>query len=638
MKKKARRSLPIPAKDREPQTRLPEAAIGGTRVSRCAFLLACTLISLAGWWWATSGDFRVSEPVGFDGVYEAQARSLLDGRTDVDCGIASGEAFVRDGKCYVYFGPVPGLIRLPMMWMAPGLDGRWGRPMVWVAGLLFLMVVGLILTEAGHALGTWTSTFYLLLAAFGSTISYMWSWPSTYTEAIMWAVAFAAASLYSLLRWSRHGGATWIVGACLLAILAFFSRISTGAGPMLAVGLMALTGFRRRKPGRRAEAAVTLLLLGLAAHAYVALNYSRMGTYLNSVPVHLHVQYNPARLAHIDGTLFHPEKGLSILLEYLFQYPRFRSTYPWLGYRQYPLLDLGRMDLVDLHVGVLAMMPALAWLAWAGWRGSQDKRVRWILLSPVIGLALLATVAAINHRYVHEFILLLVPAGAFGLRWALASGVRRWITIVLTAWSVYACWALALVGQRELMPWVNDESRDRHRATGYRIDQWLSGNPGGTIQYDYMTGAIAPPPVPGVRVRIVQTGSVYEFDGSRWRLRAGPPAHRFRVRIRFAELPEGTLRLLVAGKPPNSDLVLLERTATGRYRVGMDHPGSGVWGPEFELAAQRDYLFECELDRLNREMLVKLEGVVVGQRKTVLIPWVESDVTAGAPGELLPAR
>ncbi len=430
----------------------------------------------------------------------------------------------------------------------------------------------------------------------------------------------------------------WL-GACVLAILAFFSRVNTGAGPMAAVGLMALNGLGRRPPGRRIESVGALLLLCVAACLFVTLNHIRMGTYLDAMPVHLNVQYDAARLAHIDGTVLHPKQGLAILVDYLFQYPSFRPTYPWLDYRHGAVWDLGKMDLLDRHVGVVSMMPAVVWLAWAGWRSSPVRRVSWILLSPVIGLASLVTVVVINHRYVHEFVLLLAPMGAFGLRWALASGVRRSITLGLAAWSVYACWALALVGQRELLPWISDEARDRHRATGYRIDQWLSGNPGDTIQFDHMSGATDPPPVAGVRVRIVQTDSLYEFEGSRWWLRAGPPAHRFKVRIRFPELPEGTLRLLIAGKPPFVDLISLERRATpGRYRVVMDHSGSIRWGPEFELVAQREYSFDFELDRLNREMLVKLDGVVVGQQKTPLFPWVESDVVAGAPGDLLPAR
>ena len=587
--------------------------------------LAVALIALAGCWWVTSGDWRPFEPLNFGNVYEAQTSSLLAGRTDIDCAIATGEAFVRDGKCYVYFGPVPGFLRLPILWLAPQLSGQLGRPMVWIAQLLFLFVVGLMLTEAGHPFGAWRSTFYLLLTAFGSTIPYMWGWPLTYAEAITWAVTLAAASLYCLLRWSRHGGAAWIAGACLLAILSFFTRTNTGAGLMAAVGFAALAGVQRKPPpDRRAQSAATLLLLGLAAGLFVVFNHARMGTYLNAVPIQLHVQYDAERLARIGGTLFHPEMSLSILMSYLFNPPHFRSGYPWLEYGATPLFDLRGMDIVELHTGVLPMMPALVWLAWAGWRSSPGKRVLWLLLLPLIGIALLVNVVAINQRYVHEFLLLLAPAGVYGLTWAMATRPRRWFTYVLTAWSVYACWALALVGQREVMYWVSQDALDQHCAMRLKVDQLLGGHPVGSQ------------PGAGARMRLVPSGSIYDFDGSAWQRCAGPPAYHFRIRLRFPALPERAFDLLAVGRRPDeANTLTLERGATpGRYRVRMDHPAmASESGTEFELQADRDYLFECEFHRINGRMRVKLDGVMIGERKTGSLTWIEKEVTVGPPGQ-----
>ena len=585
--------------------------------------LAVALIALAGCWWVTSGDWRAFEPLNFGNVYEAQTSSLLAGRTDIDCAIATGEAFVRDGKCYVYFGPVPGFIRWPVLWLAPHLSGQLGRPMVWLAQLLFLFIVVLMLIEAGHPVGTWSSTFYLLLTAFGSTIPYMWGWPLTYAEAITWAVALAAASLYCLLRWSRHGETAWIIGACLLAILAFFTRANTGAGLMAAVGFAAVGGLRRGPPDRRAQSAAPLILLGLAACLFVALNHARMGTYLNAVPIQLHVQYDAERLARVGGTLFHPEMGPPILMNYLFNPPHFRGGYPWLEYAARPLFDLRGMDIVELHTGVLPMMPALVWLAWAGWRGSRVKRELYILLSPLLGISLLVMVVAINQRYLHEFLLLLAPAGVYGLTWAMATRPRRRITYILSAWSIYACWALALVGQREVMYWVSRDAYDRHCAMRSEVDQLLGGRP------------ISSLPGAAGRMRLVPSGSIYEFDGAAWQRCAGPPAYLFRIRIRFSPLPERAVDLLAVGKRPEANTLTLERgAAPGRYRVRMDHPGlPSESGPEFELQADRDYLFECEFHRINGQMRVKLDGVSIGQRRTGPLSWIENEVTAGPPGK-----
>ncbi len=612
-----------------------------SRTSWYAAALAAVVIMLAGLWWATSGDFHPFKPMAFGNVYEAQARSLTSGRTDIACGVASGEAFVRDGKCYVYFGPTPAVLRMLPIWLVPGLDGKLSRVMVWLSQLFFLGIIGLILVEAGHPLGSWTSTGYLLLTAFGTTVPYMWGWPTTYVEAIAWAVAFATGSIYCLLKWTNRHGGWWLTCASLLASLAFFSRVSTGAGLMLAVGLAALSVWIGRRPrNQRIDSVLALLLLAVSAGVFVSLNYSRMGTYLDALPVRLHVQYDAERLARIDGTLFHPKKGFEILVEYLFQYPSFRASFPWLDYRNAPFWNLERMDLLDRHVGVVPMMTALAWLAWHGLRSKLDRLKLALLLSPLVSLALVVTVAAINQRYVHEFVLLLAPAGAYGLRTALSSAGRRWVTIFLTGWSVYACWALALVGQRELMPWVDEDARDRHYATVYRIDRWLRGDRVKPVDYDYRDSGSLPPRVAGARIRIIQTDSIYEFDGSRWLLRTGRPLHRFRTRIRFDDLPETPFNLLIAGKLPDADSFFLERgAAPGRFRLVMDHPGTGgIRGPEFELMVKRDYVFEFELDRLNRETFVKLDLATIGQRTTPLVRWLDSEVSAGPLGELLPTR
>ena len=588
--------------------------------SRLGAVLAAAAIALAGLWWVTAGNFHLIKVWNFGNVYEAQTISLLSGRADIPCNLATGEAFVRDGKCYIYFGPVPGLLRLPVLWLKPQWTGQLGNAMVWVAHLLFLAAISLILVEAGYPLGTWTSTFYLVLTAFGSTIPNLWGWPTTWVEAISWAVALAACSLYCLLKWDRTRKGAWLIAACLLAILAFFTRVSTGAGPMLAVSAAALLAWRGR-PSRRGAAAAVVFLLGLSAVAYLALNKARMGSYVNPVPIQLHVQYDEERMARLGGTLFHPEKGLPILITYLVEAPQFRRGFPWLEYRPSDPFDLTGMDFVDLHAGVLLTMPALVWLAWAGWRRSPGKPVWWLLLPPLVGIALLVTVAAIAERYVHEFLLLLAPAGAFGLHWSLATPVRRWLTFLLSAWSIYACWALALVEQREVMYWVSQDSLDRYCDTRSGIDRLFDGSrPGG-----------------GARVRLAETGSTYEFDGARWQRCAGPAAHRFRIELRFATLPEAPAQVLSIGKAPEAESITLERVdAPGHYRLRMDHPGkSSELGDTFELAPGRAYLLECELDRMNRRLAVKLDGVQIGQRRTGLVRWLEKEVTVAKFGRWL---
>ena len=55
----------------------------------------------------------------------------------------------------------------------------------------------------------------------------------------------------------------------------------------------------------------------------------------------------------------------------------------------------------------------------------------------------------------------------------------------------------------------------------------------------------------------------------------------------------------------------------------------------FELAPGRAYLLECELDRMNRRLAVKLDGVQIGQRRTGLVRWLEKEVTVAKFGRWL---
>ena len=50
--------------------------------------------------------------------------------------------------------------------------------------------------------------------------------------------------------------------------------------------------------------------------------------------------------------------------------------------------------------------------------------------------------------------------------------------------------------------------------------------------------------------------------------------------------------------------------------------GSIECGAEISLAVRREYVFDCELERMNRGVLVTLDGVPVITRHTPLWNWV----------------
>jgi hypothetical protein len=608
-----------------------------TRASWAVFLVCVLAVSLAGLWWVTAGTWKLFEPMGLGNLFDGQAQSFASGRVDLDCNIASGEAFIVDRKCYIYFGPVPAVMRIPIHAIAPGSFGRLSRVMVWSANLLLLLFLLLILGEAGHPPGSWAWSAFLLLTAFGTSIPYMWSWPNTYVEALTWATAFGAGAVYCLLRWARDESSAWLMAACGVGLLAFYSRVTAGAGPLAFVGVIALRDWWRGG-ARRRPAAVVLAALAAFAGVFIAYNYVRFGTYIDALPMRYHVQYNASRLENIGGTLFHPMQAPPIFYNYLVHLPRFRASYPWLEYQPGAATDLGSLDLFELHTGVLPMMPALALLAWAGWRSLRGSRQRWMLLAPLPGLVMLASVAAVSHRYTHEFVLMFAPAAAFGLSWAWSTKRRLAITVALALFGIYANWAIAMLGQREIHPWTSDIALDRYRATRFRVDRWLGLTPPVSmpIDYDYKNG-IPPPPVKGVEVRFARTGSLYVFDGTRWQHRSGPPMHRYTVRVRGGDVPaDPKFNFFVAGEAPGAEMIVFRTAGPSRYRACVEHWGSPDYscGREFTLESGREYEFVCDLDRLNRRVQVSLDGVVLATYQIEFHKWDEG-VYSAIPGALV---
>src|SRR5262249_5502073 len=88
------------------------SAIGGAM----AGLLFC--------WMLTAGSFDLLRRQPLGDFYDAQAHALLHGHWDVARQVLGIEAFVVHGRAYMYFGPVPAILRLPVAAFTHALDGR----------------------------------------------------------------------------------------------------------------------------------------------------------------------------------------------------------------------------------------------------------------------------------------------------------------------------------------------------------------------------------------------------------------------------------------------------------------------------------------------------------------------------------
>ena len=136
--------------------------------------------------------------------------------------------------------------------------------------------------------------------------------PSIFMESVLWAGAFAAAFVFLVLRgWTREGGFTagLLMAAALVAGLCLLTRVSTGLGLYMALGLIWLwrVWHEIRRPGagplaRRLPVLAVPLLVLLSFAALVGLvNQQRWGNPLVFVDLSraLILEHFPERLQHL---------------------------------------------------------------------------------------------------------------------------------------------------------------------------------------------------------------------------------------------------------------------------------------------------------------------------------------------------
>src|SRR5690348_11389897 len=80
-------------------------------------LLVAAIVTYA--YWLTDGTFHLAGPPARayvdTRVFNSMLEHMVHGRFDVDPAMAGSEGFVRDGRVYVDWGPVPALVRLPLL-------------------------------------------------------------------------------------------------------------------------------------------------------------------------------------------------------------------------------------------------------------------------------------------------------------------------------------------------------------------------------------------------------------------------------------------------------------------------------------------------------------------------------------------
>lgn len=424
-------------------------------------LVAAAIILVYVAWLVTGSTWTFLAPEGLSSYFDSQARALLDGRWNVACESIGVDALMVDGRCYSFVGPTPAILRIPLVLLFPEQDGQWGRLSLLAATLVSFWLVYrsvLLLLSLPRPQGgrnplreTAWATGFAAISIVSTTQVFLVSTPFLYHEYNAWGAAFTYGSLYLLARFLTGDSVRYFYAAWLVALMALQTRTNVGLGalaPVFGVSLLlsvrqlpalhrwvepvvAVSGLGALKvsAGWHYVSIFVLALFALSSPFLVAL--AKWGS-TTLVPLNIHIGMieDPAKLARIGGSLFHPSNFLFNLKHYftLFSmqaldvFPYFRlGPWEWGVERGRVYLDQGEpflslpitmpLFLVLSGVGVLAAV-----------RSGEFAPLRVPLLGAFLGGVPILFIAAIAPRYTHDFWVFLVFAGAIG--WAVLFNAR----------------------------------------------------------------------------------------------------------------------------------------------------------------------------------------------------------------------
>ena len=610
------------------------------------------------------------------GFYDAQAHSLLDLRWDVPASVLSIEAFMVDDKAYMYFGPTPALLRLPVAALTDRFDGR-----LTALSLLLAMVVALIATtDLGWrvrslvrpearvvTIDLWAAGASTFLVGAGSTLLFLTSAPVVYHEALAWGVALALAADAALLAYATGRRPRALAAAVALATAAVLARPSVGLGPVLALGLLlaveVVAAVRSRRGAGRRPRHLAALAGGAAIPVllYVAVNFAKFRSAVGfPLGAQALSQFDPARqefLRRSGGTLFGAEYAPTTVLQYARPDALAANrTFPWIDFpgRARPLFDV-QFDIIDRASSAVATMPWLVLLAGLGIgallvrRRPGTRRAAGALWAPVLGALAAAPVtlafAYIAARYLADFLPLLLLPALVALHALLGRRTERparaLLVTVAVGGLVGVVTNLALATQYQGVYGPVTEEAQRARLVRWQVaaDRVLPGNqspvvarlgPGDTLPRQARAGDLAV---------VGDCAGTYQFDGGAWRpVEVTPAVGAVRLRTRLgAPGPGGSAQLLVGGRGRGARSLTVEVLGDRRAVLVLRYADHIVRGDPFEVGG-RGEVVEAQLDRRLRTVTVRVHDQVVLGDTLYGPPDDEVRVAPGwpAPVELLP--
>lgn len=538
----------------------------------------------------------------FSNFYDLQARALMDGHLHVPTGSLSIEAFRIGGRDFMYFPPLPAVLRIPLFTVTDEFDGRLSAVSMLLAWILLVVFAAALIWRVrcllrpgqelsrreNFALGT-----LVAVIGGGSIVTFIAGLPWVYHEAYMWSTATAVGTTWAIIGVLERPSVGRVLGAGGLALATILSR--TTAGWAMCLGLLlagAAVAFAPRWRDSRVWAGPTFaagaspLLVGAAInwakfrHPYMFPLGDQVWTELN--------EHRREALARNGGSL----TGLQFFPTSLVNYfrptgIRFTPIFPFITLPAEPAEAVGGAFLDQRYRtgSVTTFMPLLTGLSIVGVvmlarRGADEGR-RLLRIPAVAAIAVSAGVMAygyVAHRYTAEFLPGLVVLGAVGLV-GLSARAARWsplrrlcvtaVVVALAGFSILANTSIGLTAAREM---ARGEALQNLVDARLRVSDW-TGDP--ITRYvevaDDLSGAAPPPDT----VRIVgDCHGVYLSSGDLYEPWITVDARGVEVDVTVSGVGAPGRLPLVEFRGAVVRSVLLDHDGVGNYRLIVEGGGS----------------------------------------------------------------
>lgn len=197
-------------------------------------------------WMLTGGTWNFFQRNLFANFYDVQARALFHGHWNVPAAALSIEGIREGSRTYMYYGPVPALLRMPILLVTHRLDGRLTQCSMLVAFLVAMFFVGRLswrirglITDAPVSRAeAGLTACSMVVVGVGSQFLYLASDALIYHEAELWGAALALGGFDFVIAFMIQPSRRALVLSCLFSTLAILTRGSVGAGPVIVIGLV----------------------------------------------------------------------------------------------------------------------------------------------------------------------------------------------------------------------------------------------------------------------------------------------------------------------------------------------------------------------------------------------------------------